>query len=400
MFKTLATIKVALLLCLGLVIGTIQPAQAATGQIFLNADSGTAGTSIVVTGSGFKKSSSGMLTVGASSFAIKTTGTGTFSKSITIPPSTPGTLTIAARISSTTASTSFIVLPPSSLAHLRFGVVTENGPLAASELDNVSVLAGESPTMVMFYKDFNQPPPIAELDATRSRGATALVTWEPWSWGGPQVDQPDYSLARITAGDFDSYITGWGQQLAAWGDTVMLRFSHEMNGDWYPWAEGVNTNSAGDYVEAWRHVHDVLAATGASNVQWVWSPNIPYWGSTDLAGLYPGAGYVDVVALDGYNWGTSQSWSTWTSPQELFEPGLTQLRALAPGKPIIIGETSSSELGGSKALWNTALVSYLAAQSDVMGFVYFNLNKEVDWRINSSSSSATAFAEALQDRKP
>jgi beta-mannanase len=172
-----------------------------------------------------------------------------------------------------------------------------------------------------------------------------------------------------------------------------------MNGNWYPWAEGVNGNQAGDYIAAWRHVHDVVAATGAANVQWVWSTNVPYFGSTDLAGLYPGAAYVDIVALDGYNWGTSQTWSSWVSPQNLFGPGIAQLRTLAPGKPVLIAEVASSELGGSKAAWNTDLVSYLSAQADVLGFVWFHLQKETDWRINSSDSSAGAFKSALAARR-
>ena len=123
-----------------------------------------------------------------------------------------------------------------------------------------------------------------------------------------------------------------------------------------------------------------------------------YWGSTPLTGLYPGAAYVDVVALDGYNWGTSQSWSAWTSPSALFGQGLTALRSLAPGKPIIVSETASAEAGGSKATWNTDLVSYLAAQPDVTGFVWFHHNKEVDWRINSSTTSANALRTALAAR--
>jgi beta-mannanase len=171
-----------------------------------------------------------------------------------------------------------------------------------------------------------------------------------------------------------------------------------MNGNWYPWAEGVNGNGPGDYAAAWRHAHDVVAATGAANITWVWNPNVPYWGSTSLDGLYPGAAYVDAVALDGYNWGTSAAWSSWISPSELFGPGLSDLRRLAPGKQVLVAETASAEHGGSKADWNTALISYLAAQTDVTAVVWFNFNKETDWRIDSSSSSATALAAALGTR--
>ena len=40
-----------------------------------------------------------------------------------------------------------------------------------------------------------------------------------------------------------------------------LRPMHEMNGNWYPWAEGVNGNVAGDYVNAWRHVRAIFRDT-------------------------------------------------------------------------------------------------------------------------------------------
>ncbi|WP_458782332.1 glycosyl hydrolase [Arthrobacter sp. D3-16] len=404
-FKTyLAAVAAGLGLALALTVVQPSAAQAAAGQISLSPASGPAGSSITVTGSGFKASTTGSVIVGSTTFPLKTTATGTFSAPATIPPTATGKVTVTAKTSSVQASAVFAVtvpapaVPPVSTAALRFGAGTAGGPLASAELDEVAVLAGEAPSSVLFYKDFVQPAPITEMNALRARGAVPLVTWEPWAWGGG-MNQPAYSLDRIAAGDFDAHIAQWGQALASWGYPVQLRFAHEMNGDWYPWAESVNGNQPGDYVQAWRHVHDVIEAQGASNVSWVWSPNVPYYGSTDLAGLYPGAGYVDIVALDGYNWGTSASWSGWISPQDLFAPGIAQLRALAPGIPILIAETASTEAGGDKAAWNTQLVSYLAAQPDVMGFVWFHIQKEADWRINSSATSAAAFKNALQARR-
>ncbi|SLK00173.1 Glycosyl hydrolase family 26 [Arthrobacter sp. P2b] len=410
MFKFVKILTATLGVGLGLTFAGVQPVQAApaTAQITLSPTTGPAGSAVTVSGTGFRVSTSGTVIAGSTTFGFRTTSTGAFSTAITIPSTATGRLTISAKTSSVQASSVFTVaapvavlppaLPPVSTAALKFGVATTGGPLASAELDEVSRLAGESPSSVLFYKDFLQAPPINEMNAVRARGAVPLVTWEPWAWGGG-LDQPAYSLDRIAAGDFDARITQWGQALAAWGYPMQLRFAHEMNGDWYPWAEGVNGNEAGDYVQAWRHVHDVMAATGASNVSWVWSPNVPYWGSTDLSGLFPGAGYVDIVALDGYNWGTSASWSGWISPQDLFAPGIAQLRSLAPGVPILIAETASSEAGGSKAAWNTDLVSYLAAQPDVMGFVWFHMQKEADWRINSSDASASAFNSALAARR-
>jgi hypothetical protein len=361
--------RVVLLVCAVLLfsLGTAPMAQAAA-TISLSSGSGPAGTAVTVTGAGFPKNIKGSVTAGASSAAISTNGKGSFQASVVIP-SGSSTVMIMAAAGSASAAAVFTVFEPapaqetgaSTPRGIRFGIGTSGGPAAGMELDEVTAIAGEAPSVVLSYKDFNQAPPLAELDAVRARGAQTLLTWEPWSWGGGAA-QPAYSLDRIAAGDFDAYLRQWGTALAQWGQPVYLRFGHEMNGDWYPWAEGVNGNEAGDYVAAYRHVHDVVASTGATNIQWVWNPNVPYWGSTPLSQLYPGPDYVDVAALDGYNWGTSQTWSMWQEPNVLFGEGLSQVRELAPGRPIMIAETSSSEIGGSKAEWNTTSRHKLTSQ--------------------------------------
>lgn len=383
-----------------LMVGLTPPPAQAAATITLSSTAGAAGTTVTVTGAGFPKRTKGTVVTGASRVAMTTTASGSFQASIVVAGS--GAVTITATAGSATASASFTVAEPAPVStepkSIRFGVGTNGGPAAGGELDEVAGLAGEAPSIVLSYKDFNQPAPIAELDAVRARGAETLLTWEPWTWGGG-VSQPAYSLDRIAAGDFDAYLREWGTALGQWGQPVYLRFAHEMNGDWYPWAEGVNGNGTGDYVAAYQHVHDVVASTGATNISWVWNPNVPYWGSTPLDQLFPGAGYVDLVALDGYNWGTSQSWSTWQEPQALFGEGIAQLRRLAPGKPIVIAETASSELGGSKPQWISSLFSYVSAQQDVVALVWFHINKEADWRINSTTASADAFAAGLAARR-
>ena len=65
----------------------------------------------------------------------------------------------------------------------------------------------------------------------------------------------------------------------------------------------------------------------------------------------------------------------------------------------MIAETSSSELGGSKARWITDLFGYLSAQPDVVGLVWFHIAKEADWRVDSSTASVEAFATALDARR-
>jgi hypothetical protein len=391
----------------GLISGAVAAptaASAASAAVTLSPSTGPVGTSVTVTGTGFAKKSPGTVTAGTARAAFTTSASGSFRAIITIPATTAATLTVTAATQTAIASAPFAVTQPVPVtptisdARLRFGVTTPGGATANAELDAVARLVGESPGLVVSYYDFAQAPPIAGLDSVAARGATSILTWEPWRWGGG-ADQAAYSNAQVAAGAYDVYLQQWGAALAAWGKPVYIRYAHEMNGDWYPWSDGVNGNAPGSFVTAWRHVHDVVTAAGATDVQWIWSPNVPYTGSAPLASVYPGAAYVDVVALDGYNWGTTQTWSTWQSPTALFGDGLAQLRTVAPGKPIIIGETASAEAGGSKPAWNTELVSYLGAQADVTGFVWFDHDKEVDWRIASSSGSASALASALAARR-
>src|SRR5690606_25171035 len=125
------------------------------------------------------------------------------------------------------------------------------------------------------------------VEKVSNRGALPLITLEPWN-SKHGVDQPDYSLDRIASGDFDDELRRWAEDAKHWGGRLLLRFAHEMNGNWYPWAERMNGNDPGDYVNAWRHVHDLFEEVGADNVEWEWSPNVMYQGSTPFEDLYPG----------------------------------------------------------------------------------------------------------------
>jgi beta-mannanase len=200
----------------------------------------------------------------------------------------------------------------------------------------------------------------------------------------------------VTAGKYDSYIGTWASAAKSWGHPFFLRFNWEMNGNWFPWAESANGNRPGDYVAAWRHVHDLFSAVGATNVTWVWCPNIDPSGTLQpLPSLYPGDAYVDWTCLDGYNWD-----SPWSSFDQLFRSTYTLVTTqIAPTKPLAIGEDASTEQGGSKAAWiSDALTSQLPANyPKAEAYIWFDkYDSSMDWPIESSSSATAAFANAIQ----
>jgi hypothetical protein len=72
------------------------------------------------------------------------------------------------------------------------------------------------------------------------------------------------------------------------------------------------------------------------------------------------------------------------------------VRAAAPGKPLMISETGSSEKGGSKAAWIREALEVQLPQSfpAVKGLVWWNRFEDgFDWPIETSASAQAAFAE-------
>ena len=229
----------------------------------------------------------------------------------------------------------------------------------------------------------------ALMTAVRDHGSIPMLTWEPWNPGqGP--NQPLYSLANIIQGHFDSYITQFAQAAKAWGHPFFLRFAHEMNGNWYPWGIA-NGNTPQEYVQAWKHVHDIFTNVGATNATWVWA--VSSGGNIDTyPSLYPGDSYVDWIAMDGYNQG-GKKWQTFS---KVFGKTYQKLLTIA-SKPVMVAETATSSKGGDKAGWITDAFSTELPNnfSQVKAVIWFDENKEQNWTINSSTTSQQAFATAV-----
>lgn len=271
-------------------------------------------------------------------------------------------------------------------------------PWTASALQSVEQFerdVGKHAEIVMWYADWQHSPPPspAELNAIGARGSIPEITWEPWNATGPlRASQPRFSLSNIIAGRFDPYIRSWAVRLAHWGGPVRLRFAQEMDGNWYPWGQGVNGNLPGQFVQAWRHVHDIFTAAGATNVQWVWSPT---HGAPEQ--LYPGPAYVDVLGLTCLN-GGALFHQRWRSFAQTCGHTIQELHALAPGLPIELSETGTTNADGRAAAWIQSMFVYLARHPVVSDFIWFNLPKETDWRVESSRAGELTFTAGAASR--
>jgi hypothetical protein len=101
---------------------------------------------------------------------------------------------------------------------------------------------------------------------------------------------------------------------------------------------------------------------------------------------------VDWVAIDGFNWGTTQGWSKWTSISKMVSWGL--YHDYHGRKPMMIAETGSVEQGGNKAAWISGAAQTLKSNYPaIAAFVYYNeedRSQPVSWCANSSSAAMSA----------
>jgi hypothetical protein len=244
------------------------------------------------------------------------------------------------------------------------------------------------------------PFPADSMDAIHARGKIPVFGWASTRQPANST-QPWFQLRDVFEGDYDRFVTRWATRAREWGHPFFMRFNMEMNicGLW-SYSECRNGNEPGDYVRAWRHVHRIFTSVGATNVKWVWCPNVEYDGSIKpLASLYPGDGYVDWTCLDGFNWGTNPAGfaSGWTSFNNLFGPTYALITGLiAPTKPMLV-ETASTEWGGSKAEWITRMFNQIATNYPyIKALLWFDrYDGGMDWQLESSLTARAAFATGI-----
>lgn len=274
-------------------------------------------------------------------------------------------------------------------APMQLGAYLPGGGGSAGVLDEYASMVGRRPDIFLVFRNMGGPLLYSsEIANLRARGETPMVTLEPYLSSGVA------SLTDIAAGKYDGYFRKEADAVRGLGMTVMIRFAHEMNLLSSDWGPGKAGNSGSAYADAWRHIVTVFRQEGASNVKWVWAPNVDY-GGRPFNQFFPGDEWVDYVGLDGYNWGTSGG-ESFASFSKIFASSYATITQLS-GKPLIVTETAASEVGGNKAAWieETFLSTIPKTMPRISAVIWFNENKERDWRVNSSQASLDAYRKVV-----
>lgn len=306
-----------------------------------------------------------------------------------------------------------LLLPPAGKVFLGAFTTMEESDTSERFLE-FGKAAGKDPAIHLIFRDWTSDAgsnfPIDFARISDSLGAVPMVSWEPWF----NYRNDDYPLlADIASGKHDTYIEAFLGDAAKFGKPWFLRFAHEMEGSSYPWASAFDKRqSPADYAAAFRHVARMARKLAPLSVM-VWSPNS---GSNRALQYFPGADWVDWVGGSLYNFPDA--------PQAPDHPDKLEgwgwmLRKL--GKPGMIAEmgcaehyTISEELVRKKSAGTPVLQSWMdltmadksvclertfdaieADYPEIRALVWFDINKDADWRIDSSEKALETFSRRV-----
>lgn len=284
---------------------------------------------------------------------------------------------------------------------LFWGFATEGYPITDKILDTLESETKLRAQLILFYLQWpaegeSSLSIIPSLEAIWARDAVPCITWEPMFYKNGEKHAIRHQ--EILEGHYDDYLSRMAEESRSWKKPFIIRFGHEMNLSKYHWgtiAEEFGPESAEIYIKVYRYVVDFFRKQQVDNIFWAFCPNadsIPNEGWNSASKYYPGDAYVDILGMDGYNWAISPelassrnlSWkSPWRSFESIFSPLHKELRSLAPYKPLIVFESSSVQRDGGprKSEWIQEAIA-TAKKWDILGIVWFQANKEEDWRIH------------------
>ena len=293
-----------------------------------------------------------------------------------------------ATTSVTTATTTFIINTKMPTG-LKWGAYVGWQDNAMSDFEN---LVGKRPDMEMVFAHWGNDIDFPSYYSTRikDKGRTMVLFWEALDYRNDYTKQPEYSFDAVLSGKLDGYFKHFAAGAKLYQGPVIIALYSEFNGNWFPWGGVVGTNTPQKYIDSYRYVRNFF--TDVPNVKFAWVPNsdsVPNTAANQPELFYPGDAYVDYVGVDGFDFGGADEMSF----DKIFSTTLGKLQKY--NKPVYIFSMGVAD-SATKADWiNNAFTVELYKHPEVKGWLWFNENKEKDWRVNSTQDSLTAFKAVL-----
>lgn len=272
----------------------------------------------------------------------------------------------------------------------------------ADGLAKLERLTGRKFDLVQYWHGIDQGdvPRPAELKAAKG-GRILHYNFAAKEWGKGPVQ-----YSTIAAGKYDSAIDRQARNFKKFGKPVFVTFDHE--------ADQLSRRARGtpgQYVKAWRHIHDRYRRAGAANVVWVWVVTGYPANFGEVPGLYPGNTYVDWLSWEAENGAgcpasngnpkKAQSFKQLMTPYYTWLNGKGAKAGIDAKKPYMItgmGTILYPSKPSLSANWYKAVPGVLTQYPKIKAVQLWNdtLGPNCDFRITTRSSITKAFAQAGQ----
>lgn len=256
-------------------------------------------------------------------------------------------------------------------------------PRSLPTFDDLAKAAQLDANVSTWYQSLGVPFDAAKVAKISRQGIFPII----------EIDSDSTPLAAIAKGGWDEFFGSYARAVAEYGSPVGIDFDHEFNGLWSQW--GPERNTAKSFVAAWRRIVTIFRRNGATNVVWIWNPNVIAPNTVSMKPWYPGGKYVTWIGVDGYFFHKEDTFGT------VFGRTLRELNTFTD-KRVLIVETGALP-GAQRVGQINSLFNGLESNPKVVGFIWFDYDKGTghDWRLQGDAPALKALhSGAVAYRKP
>ena len=272
-----------------------------------------------------------------------------------------------------------------------------------------AAIVDDRPTLLgLATNDFRTNIP--DFAAEAGRGPAFYQTFwslemSPGAWLNAELEQLStwgvVPYVELTTNDFSAFLRGERDAeldeiigiVETWlgadsGRAILMAPFPEANLDSHSWG-----GDPAGYRQAYLKVRQAFLDTGLAGdqVRFVFAMNGLSSTGLSYAPFYPGDDVVDVLGFSKLNRGNRDYEIT-------FVMHIRQMQAeISRSKPILVTQTATVDDGaGGRAAWLTDMFGGLLQEEQVIGAIYFNKNKDHDYRVLINGELEPAFRTGYQ----
>ena len=265
------------------------------------------------------------------------------------------------------------------VASFLFGAAADDLPAGRHRLPALEAELGRPVDIASTYIDWSYVFP-GPNERWMSAGGKrkVLLSWEPWG----------IRFSEVTAHRQDSYLQAVANAMRTFPYDLYVRPWPELNGNWSTWQPTPDGGkkeggTPAEFVAAWRYVVSFFHDREIRNLKFVFNVDASTGpSSTPVRSIWPGSAYLDVLGIDGFNWGGGRPQSF----EEVFAPMYAILTRLDPSLPVWIAEFGCAP-GRARPAWLAGMMTTRAFPR-LRAVIYFDVKAHRDWRLDSPARQA------------